>query len=100
VSADGALGSNSGVSEVIAMCYGVQSLCGPHAYIVTFNRDVSHCARIATLSIHSDNGESGQEPGQIAISDSSLRNANQIEVFTYNASGQEEYRSFDVAVFC
>ncbi|HEV2975595.1 MAG TPA: hypothetical protein VGX69_11500 [Solirubrobacteraceae bacterium] len=97
--ASGALGDRSGVSEVVAQCFGVPFPCSPRAYIVTFNRDVSHCARIATLSAPS-NGESGQEPGQIAISDSSLRNPDQIEVFTYNASGQEQYRSFSVSVFC
>jgi hypothetical protein len=99
VSATGTLGDSSGVSEVVANCFNVSGICGPRDYTVTFNRDVSHCARIATLSAPS-NGESGQEPGQIAISDYSLRNPYQIAVFTYNASGASQYRSFSVAVFC
>ena len=95
VSAIGTLGDSSGVSGE-SSSYPNEFMAD---YIITFNRDVSHCARTATLSAP-NNGESGEEPGQIAISDSSLRNPDSIEVFTYDASGHTQYRSFSVAVFC
>lgn len=95
VTATGSLVISSGVTG-ISTSYG--DPYPPAWYILTFNRNVSQCARVATLSSSSE--ESGEEPGQIAISNSSLRNPDTIEVYTYNAGGTAEYRSFSVAVFC
>jgi hypothetical protein len=65
--------------------------------MVTFNRDVSRCAHIATLSTAAFGAG---EPGQLAVSGAGNHDPDSIEVFTYNAAGASEFRSFSLAVFC
>jgi hypothetical protein len=70
---------------------------GTARVMVTFSRDVTQCAHVATLStaVYGAN-----EPGQISVSAPGDRNPDAIEVFTYAANGTSQYRSFSVAVFC
>lgn len=65
--------------------------------MVTFNRDVSGCAHVATLSTAA---YGAGEPGQISVSGAGNHDPDSIEVFTYNAAGASEFRSFSLAVFC
>jgi hypothetical protein len=93
VTATGTVTASSGLTGIVSS----YPSTSPAFYILTFNRDVSHCAHTATLSTASE----GFEPGQISIS-AALGNPGpaSIEVYTYNASGGTQYRSFSVAVFC
>jgi hypothetical protein len=70
---------------------------GTARVMVTFNRDVSQCAHVATLSTAA---YGANEPGQISVSAPGNRAPDSIEVFTFNATGASQYRSFSVAVFC
>jgi hypothetical protein len=70
---------------------------GTARVMVTFNRDVSQCAHTATLSTAA---YGANEPGQISVSAPGNRNPDAIEVFTYNANGVSQYRSFSAVVFC
>jgi hypothetical protein len=65
--------------------------------MVTFNRDVSRCGHIATLSTAAFGAS---EPGQITVSAAGNHDPDSLEVFTYNATGTSEFRSFSLAVFC
>lgn len=93
VAATGTVTANSGLTGIVSS----YPSTSPAFYILTFNRNVSQCAHIATLSTSSESFE----PGQISIS-SALGGGNPdaLEVYTYNASGTTQYRSFSVAVFC
>jgi hypothetical protein len=65
--------------------------------MVTFSRDVSQCAHVATLSTAAFGAG---EPGQISVSGAGNHGPDSIEVFTYNAASAGEFRSFSLAVFC
>jgi hypothetical protein len=93
VSSTGALTASSGATGVLSS-YPEGSTA---RVMVTFNRNVSQCAPLATLST---TAYGYNEPGQISVSAPGNRDPDSIEVFTYNAAGASQYRSFSVAVFC
>ncbi len=93
VTSTGALSANGGVTGILSS----YPEAGTVRVMVTFNRDVSQCAHLATLSTAA---YGYNEPGQVSVSASGNRDPNSIEVFTYNATGASQYRSFSVAVFC
>jgi hypothetical protein len=93
VTSTGTLSASSGVTGVLSS----YPEAGTARVMVTFNRDVTQCAHIATLSTAA---YGANEPGQISVSAPGDRNPNAIEVFTYAANGASQYRSFSVAVFC
>jgi hypothetical protein len=90
----GGLSAGSGVTSVTSSYPGG---VGGARYTITFNRDISRCAHIATLS---SSGFGVQEPGQIAVAGAGSADPDALEVFTYSASGAAEYRSLSVAAFC
>ena len=93
VTSTGALSASDGVTGILSS----YPEAGTARVMVTFNRDVSHCAHVATLST-ALYGVS--EPGQISVSGAGNHDPDSIEVFTFNAVGASQYRSFSVAVFC
>jgi hypothetical protein len=91
VTSTGTLTASSGVTGILSGY--------PEAarVMVTFNRDVTGCAHLATLSTAAFGAG---EPGQITVSGAGNHDPNSLEVFTYNATGTSEFRSFSLAVFC
>jgi hypothetical protein len=92
VTSTGTLATSSGVTGIVSS-YPLSTA----SYEITFNQNVSQCAHTATLSTLA---YGANEPGQIALANPGNRNPNAVEVFTYNASGASQYRSFSIAVFC
>lgn len=90
----GGLAAGAGVTSVTSS---YPEGVGGARYTITFDRNVSECAHIASLS---SSGYGVEEPGQIAVARAGNANPDALEVFTYNASGTTEYRSFSLAVFC
>ncbi len=93
VTSTGTLTASGGVTGVLSSYPEV----GTARVMVTFGRDVSQCAHIATLSTAA---YGVNEPGQISVSGAGNHDPDSIEVFTFNATGASQYRSFSVAVFC
>jgi hypothetical protein len=93
VTSTGALSASDGVAGILSS----YPEAGTARVMVTFNRDVSQCAHVTTLSTAA---YGVNEPGQISVSGAGNHDPDSIEVFTFNATGGSQYRSFSVAVFC
>jgi hypothetical protein len=91
VSSTGALTASSGVAGVVS------GYPDAARVMVTFDRNVSNCAPVATLAT---SAFGYNEPGQVSVSAAGDRNPDALEVFTYDASGAEQFRSISLAVFC
>jgi hypothetical protein len=94
VDASGALVHGSHVTAAAKLFTG--TVAG--AYEVTFDRDVSSCALLATLG-RTDAANANPAPGEIGTA---YRNGNPAAVFvkTLNSAGVEADGSFHLAVFC
>jgi hypothetical protein len=91
VSSTGTLTASSGVTGIVS------GYPDAARVMVTFDRNVSDCAPVATLAT---SAFGGGEAGQISVSAAGDHEPDALEVFTYNASGTSEFRSFGLAVFC
>ncbi len=91
VSSTGALTASSSVTGILS------GYPDAARVMVTFDRDVSDCAPVATLAT---SAFGAGEAGQISVSAAGDHEPDALEVFTYNASGASEFRSFSLAVFC
>lgn len=95
VSNIGTLAASSGVTNLISAYPSTG-----YWYTITFDRDVSKCARVATLGVLGIGGPGPDEPGEIFTRPGIDSNPDSITVYTYNATGEHSYRSFNLAVFC
>jgi hypothetical protein len=91
VTSTGTLTASSGVTGIVS------GYPDAARVMVTFNRDVSNCAPVATLAT---SAFGAGEAGQISVSAAGNHEPDALEVFTYNASGTSEFRSFTLAVLC
>jgi hypothetical protein len=66
----------------------------PGAYLVTFNRNVSSCAYVASLGDGAGNTFAGE------VSASNGATANEVFVGTSNSSGTPTFKPFHLAVLC
>jgi hypothetical protein len=91
VTATGTLTASSGVTGIVS------GYPDAARVMVTFDRNVSNCAPVATLAT---SAFGASEAGQISVSAAGNHEPDALEVFTYNASAAAEFRSFSLAVFC
>jgi hypothetical protein len=89
INANGTIARSFGVTSI-------QKVGGfPGTYVVTFNRNVSNCAYIASLGDGAGNTFQGEVSATNNVSD-----ANAVSVSTDNSSGVGTDRAFHLAVFC
>ena len=91
VSSTGTLTASSGVTGILS------GYPDTARVMVTFDRNVSDCGPVATLAT---SAFGASEAGQISVSAAGNHESDALEVFTYDASGTSEFRSFSLAVFC
>ncbi|HZV74567.1 MAG TPA: hypothetical protein VFF79_12690 [Conexibacter sp.] len=93
VSSDGALLESSGALSITA---------SGNLYGVVFDRDVSHCARSATLGF--PNGVvfhgGAPSPGEVFVAGSAALNPAEIDVYTFSSTGASQPRPFDLSIAC
>ncbi len=91
VNADGSLARGSGVTSISG---------GPSAgvsnYRIDFGRDITGCARIASLGTA---GQTSSPEGGSAFTSIGFY-PSEVSVHTYGGAGGGQYRSFHLAVFC
>jgi hypothetical protein len=99
----GTLSASSGVTGIASDYPPPLGFVGQAEYVLTFDRNVSQCAPVATLSSLPggyNEPTTYNNPGQISVSRAPNGDPDAIEVFTFDASGATDFRSFSVAVFC